>query len=281
MRRGEWGRRVPCRLLAACLLTASPAGLLVGTTAGLRAQAGAADTSGAGRSAPAGELRGLVVSSDGGLPVAGAEILVPSGVRAVTDSAGRFRIAGLEPGRLRFDLRLPELPSRTLEVGIEAGSVTRVVLRVSPRIVPAPVLDVVVRSATTRKGKLAGFYRRRARGIGAFIDRDEIERRDPREVSDLLRSVPGIDVAPGPGSTGRIEMSRSSGVLAHRDCRVAYFVDGLRIPPENAFHLDELSPRELEAIEVYRGVSEVPAIFLRTGEECGVVAVWTRDPSRP
>lgn len=281
MRGRAWGRRLPGPLLAACLLAGSAAGLLVGSTAGLRAQAGTADTSGTDGAGPTGELRGVVLSSEGELPVPGAEILVAPGLRAVTDSAGRFRLPGLPPGRLRFDLRLPDLPARTLEVEIEDASVTSVVLRVSTRIIPAPALDVVVRSATTRKGKLAGFYRRRARGIGAFIDRTEIERRDPREVSDLLRSVPGVDVARGPGSTGRIEMTRSSALLAHRDCRVVYFVDGLRIPPENAFRLDELSPRDLEAIEVYRGVSEVPAIFLRTGEECGVVAVWTRDPSRP
>lgn len=261
-------RQVARVILPACLV----AGL-----AGVRPPPAAAQEPGA----PSGVVEGTVASAETGLPVAGAEILARGASGAVTDSTGRFRLGDLAPGTTRFDLRLPGLPARTLQLEVEPGAVTRVELRVATRLVPVPSLEVEVGRASVVSGKMAGFYSRRARGIGAFLDRDDILLRQPREVSDLLRSVPGITVDRGPGSTGDPRVDRSAALSAHRRCRMSYFVDGLRIPPENAFRLDELSPRDLQAVEVYRGISEVPAVFVRTGEECGVVAVWTRDPSRP
>ena len=254
-----------------CLLAALP-----GTS---RAQQPVPDRAASGE--VPGALAGVVTSGETGLPVAGAEIVWPGSGRAVTDAAGRFRLDGIPVGAGRFRLGVAGLPSRTLQVDIEAGAITRLDLRVATRLVPVPSLDVEVAREAGTSGKLAGFYRRRARGIGWFLDREAIARRAPREVSDLLRSLPGLSVSGGPGSTGDPRMDRSAAFLAHRSCRIGYFVDGVRIPAENAFRLDELSPQDLEAVEVYRGISEVPAVFVRVGEECGVVAVWTRDPARP
>jgi hypothetical protein len=239
----------------------------------LAAQESAADSAG-------GELVGVVLSADADTALIGAELAAPGlPGRAVTDWEGRFRLSGLPPGEREFTVRLPGLPATTFRTEILPHGPTELVLRLSTRLVPRPALEVSVEREDARAAKLEGFYRRRARGLGEFLDRDAITRRRPREVSDLLRGVPGVIVIPGAGTTGDVVMRRSAPLLAHRDCRVGYFVDGIRIPPSEAFRLDELAPDDLEAIEIYRGVAEVPPIFLRTGEECGVVAVWTRDPS--
>ena len=43
------------------------------------------------------------------------------------------------------------------------------------------------------------------------------------------------------------------------------------------FRIDEvISPGSVEGIEVYRGLSTVPAEFLNPDAECGVIAIWTR-----
>jgi hypothetical protein len=217
-------------------------------------------------------------------PIAGVEVRLRlpgggAGARAVTDTAGRFLLRSVSPGRHAFEVLLPGLPSTSFTADVVEDGPTDLYLRIETRLVPQPAIDVRVTRDTPASGKLAGFYRRRARGIGSFLDRRQIEARRAREVTDLLRDVPGLRITPGPGSTGNPAMSRSAPLLAHRGCRIGYYVDGIRIPAADAFRLDELSPMDVEAIEVYRGVSEVPARFLRTGDECGVVVVWTRDPS--
>jgi len=258
---------------------------LAGPVAAQEPPPGSAPAVGADTAA-VGEVLGSVLSARADTPVAGAEVRarVPEGRgvrdRAVTDSSGRFRLRGIPPGLRTFEVRLPGLPSTTFTAEVLDDGPTGLSLRLETRLVPQPAIEVRVTRDGSRRGKLAGFYRRRARGLGWFLDRKEIESRRAREVSDLLRSVPGVRVTPGPGSTGNVAMSRSAALLAHRGCRIGYFVDGIRIPAADAFRLDELSPMDIEAIEVYRGVSEVPAIFLRKGDECGVVVVWTRDPSR-
>lgn len=60
-------------------------------------------------------------------------------------------------------------------------------------------------------------------------------------------------------------------------CPALFFLDGAYIG--NASHVDPdwvLGVNQIEAVEVYSGPSQMPAIFNRTGSGCGVVVFWTR-----
>lgn len=129
--------------------------------------------------------------------------------------------------------------------------------------------------------KIRGFERRRRRHpAGVFVDRAEIERRDPRRLSDLLRGVAGITPGRSPAGVGRprVRMDRTPAVPGRRLCRVRFFVDGMPVPKRGGFRIDDLPPGDVEAIEVYRGVSEVPPRFQRREDRCGTVVIWTRPP---
>lgn len=150
------------------------------------------------------------------------------------------------------------------------------------RPVRLPELEVEARRPPARRGKMRGFDRRsRRHSTGVFVGRAEIERRDPRDVSDLLRGLVGVTPTARPGGVGlrRIRMDRTMEVPGEAPCRVRFFVDGVPMPKSGAFRVDALSPEDLEAVEIYRGVSQVPPRFRRRGDRCGTVVVWTRDPA--
>jgi len=129
--------------------------------------------------------------------------------------------------------------------------------------------------------RMADFYNRRALGVGAFITRADIERRNAARASDLLRTIAGVRVNQGDAfDRPVVEMGRTAVRLPTRagskeqslagDCRVNYYLDGNWMPP-GTFHIDDLSPSLIEGIEIYRGPSEIPARFRQRETACGLI----------
>jgi hypothetical protein len=61
------------------------------------------------------------------------------------------------------------------------------------------------------------------------------------------------------------------------DCPPEMWVDGVRT--FNAT-VDEFEPRDVEGIELYRGLGQIPAQYLSRTSARGLVIIWTRSPSR-
>ena len=101
---------------------------------------------------------------------------------------------------------------------------------------------------------LAGFWERRSRGFGYFLTRDEIEKREAQEFTDLARMVPSVTIATMNGR--KVIRFHAGGNI--RDCPPQYVVDGMRI--ENG------SPDEF--IAAGRGSDRV---VLRTGDDPAAV----------
>lgn len=117
-------------------------------------------------------------------------------------------------------------------------------------------------------GRMREFWRRRKRGWGRFFTRQDIERRNPIRITDLLRTVPGISVYRN-GSTTRIRASRSAG-----RCGPSIWLDGLFLSDADVDLL--VQPNDVEAVEVYRGSGETPAEFSGAFDGCGAIVIWTR-----
>lgn len=220
--------------------------------------------------APHSALRGRVVQAGAGSPVADTEVRVlDTPLTVVTDPDGRFAFAKVPPGRYGVRFEHLAFGARTDTVTVELRSAVELVVRLTDRAIALPPLEVSVRSELLAN---AGFYARRSAGFGAFLTRQEWERRDPRLPSDLLRMVPGLRVVPSGNGLDYV-------VLDRRNCRVRYFLDGARL--NSTFRLDEIPVQWIEALEVYRGPAEVPAQFRgfsateRGG--CGVIVIWTRN----
>jgi hypothetical protein len=238
----------------------------------LRAQA--ADSAVARDSTPA-VLVGRVVDG-AGAGLAGAEItMLKSGrVHSISGDSGDFRISGLPPGTVVFNVR---------RIGFEAASFTAVLkpgrthranfaLNASAQVLP----KVSIADTAVQTHWLDVFNNRKSGARGTFITRNEIVKRGARTATDILRNVPGVrvDMAGRTGMNNRVVMTRGNGA---RPCLPNLFVHGM---PYSG-NLDDFNADDVEAVEVYVGISELPPELDKNGKGiCGAVVVWTRDPRK-
>jgi len=132
-----------------------------------------------------------------------------------------------------------------------------------------------------------GVASRKAAGIGLQYNHDDFDKTNYQTLGQFLQSVPGLRVA-DPRSASTMAMTRSTSTMVQNtlgsrgsDCHVGWYVDGHRmdLPGRTDPMTDGLASFSLdgiEAVEVFRGLSETPAQFADPDLRCGVVAVWTR-----
>ena len=236
-------------------------------------------------------VTGTAIELESDLLLAGVEVelLDASGSRvtsAVTDSAGRFRLASRGSGS--YNLRATSIGYRTVVTPVlelAAGDTLDVLLRLSVDAVPLAPLEVVARAAPRHLHPgLARFHERVERRLaGRFVLREEIETRAVRSASDLLITagvtVRGDPYVGGP-PTGRGLFMRRTG------CAPTVYIDGVKVtylpkssplaPAEAQDAVSLYPPSAIEGIEVYPGGASVPAEFSGSQAGCGVVAIWTR-----
>lgn len=215
-----------------------------------------------------GVVAGRVVAAVSKEPIAGALVYVRgSADSASTSASGLFRFDDLPLGD--HILHVEYLGMRSRDVPFRTLPHKSVDLSVALELSVIPVAELLVNVQRDLPiSKMYGFFRRMAHGQGYYITREDVERRHPSRPTDLLRRVPGLDIGATRYGTALVTMGRRSG------CIPEYFVDGASAP---YFVIDNLQPKDLEGIEIYRGNSEVPAEFnVRAG--CGAIIIWTRNP---
>lgn len=217
-----------------------------------------------------GILRGRVLDGATNAPVATAAVsLEGTGLTRITDAQGRFGFSELPPGQYQMSVSLIGYASRTDGIWVRSKEATDVEV---PLALDPVALDPIV--VTVHSNWLArnGFYRRADRGYsGRQWTRTEIEERDPINLSDMLRMVPGIRVEwRGLGGV-QVLSNRGARGFSASGCPLALYVDGMLM---SDFDVDMISPRAVEGLEVYNG-SNAP-IQYQFRHLCGVVLVWIR-----
>lgn len=227
---------------------------------------------GAAPAAPA-FMAGTVVSASDGRPLAGAFVsLARTGVGAITDSAGHFRIPRTLAGPDTVSVHFVGYETSKTEIELAPEKLTRVVFLLSPTVVRVAEIYVEV-PRERRPGPMANFERRASRRAGYFLSPEDIQKRQPRLASDALRGVPGIDVGAPFMGKAPVRMTRHVG-----DCAPNIFLDGIYMP---RMEVDDLRVDDLGAIEVYRSPSEVPAEFKSmTAAGCGAIVIWSAGGER-
>jgi hypothetical protein len=252
--------RHSARLLAAALVILAP------TTLSIDAQAQSV-----------GSIAGIVRDS-GGRPVTGVEVRVAStGIVSRTDTTGAFRFADVPTGKRELNLRRLGFEPASVNADVTKDRTIAVTIVLEVMAVELP--GVVVAEMVRQRNFLRDFYDRSEKGFGHFITREQIEKRNPANLSDMMRQIPGARLIPNRnGGTATLRFSRAI-MAPGRDCPPQYWVDGVKTW---ALNIDDIIPQDVEGIEVYSGPSALPAQFnTRDGTTiCGVVLIWTRIPGK-
>ena len=218
------------------------------------------------RSQVPGTLSGVVRDS-AGAPIAQAQLLM-RGVRATSDSLGRYRLARIPAGLATLSVR--RVGFAPFDAGLDIAAGAERVFDVSLRPVPGVLPGVTTEADGADRVHLADFYRHRDAGNGVFLNRREIEAKKALRTSDILRRLPGMRFVTDRSGRQQLRMSRSN-------CIPDFWIDGQRAPLLN---IDDVPLQDIEALEVYRGESGMPPEFNNRGNrECGAVVIWTR-PAR-
>ena len=225
--------------------------------------------------APGAEVAGLVADRRSGRPVQGAAVRIrPAGSpgaergwAGTSDGDGRFRSAVLAFGE--YDVTIEAPPYDALEGSFTLSAPGVFDLR-AEMVGPEYELDPII-AVAGRESRLeaVGFYERRDVGLGDYLARDELAALNPARLSDVFREIPGARVIPGRG--GLNDQVRLRG-----NCVPIMVLDGIRLA--EPVRLDNiLAVNDIEAVEVYQGATTpIEYISITT---CGVVMLWTRDPS--
>jgi hypothetical protein len=226
------------------------------------------------------------------VPIPWALVQVKGGTERVVDSLGRVRFSTELPATATLQVRRLGYVPFSGPVARGARGEYAVLLEPVQRELEA-VRTVAPRSTTLSR---TGFYDRMQRVhtgaiVGTFITPEELERRSPSQISQMLFGLPSLRVQ-------RLN-SRQFAVLGRGGCPMTVLLDGVRInglvesPRENltsisqrsgssivpgTLSIDEIAAaQEIMAIEVYNSTANAPSelIPLTGGGSCGIVALWT------
>lgn len=214
--------------------------------------------------AQGGSVAGSVTDS-AGTPIAGTEIAASgTAARTYSDARGEYRLVGVPFGDATIVARRLGFRPETLRVAVgENATPTHFVLRFLPTLLEA----VAVRGRHQFSGRLAGYYERLySRTQGYFITRDDIDRGSPRQLTDVLRRAPGVEIVRG----SRLR-------LRGRSCAPLVWIDGVSMPAGEV-ELNSFAPNSIEGIEIYMTASGAPGRYQGTGDEsrCGTLLLWSR-----
>jgi len=228
-------------------------------------------------------LSGTLLSMDGDRPIASGqvELLVVGDAElvasAVTGEDGRFEVTAPEPGNYIVRGRAPfHHPMVDGPVELGDGHVVEVLFRLTPSPVALEGIEVEAERRNPRL-EMEGFYRRKDQGVGHFLTREEIERRNPTRTAHLFDRIPRAWVM---GDAVVFPSSAMYGALIGEGmCAPQIYVDGMlfsggQMGPQDR-SIDEIAPQDIEAMEVYTSAARAP-IQYAMDSSCGVILVWLR-----
>jgi iron complex outermembrane receptor protein len=198
-----------------------------------------------------------LVSDQTGASVVGAKVELrsgPGGTRTTTtDSAGRYRFEGLQPGDHTVRVTAPAFRAAERTVGLSASdsAVADFSLAVEARRESVSVTAEQVRAEVERQRALTP-------GGVTVVEGDELHRRHVNNMADMLRYVPGVWAESGYGNDELFFSSRGSNLDAvdYDKNGVKLLQDGLPVTTADGNnHNRVIDPLSARYVSVARGAN--------------------------
>lgn len=224
-----------------------------------------------------GSVYGRVLDARDNRPITGATVTVEdAGLRAVSDAAGAYRIAGVPAGRHRLAVRALGYGRLVFAVDVRAGAALQRDAGLTAASIP---LDELVVTGTITPTEV-----RAIPNAISVVTAAQIERRGVTRMQDVLRAeLPGLfaqDVPVGSAaergaSTARLFARGSSNLGGVGASPPKIYVDGVLFT--DASQINAIDPRSIERIEYVPGpqasslygsgaINGVMQIFLKKGD---------------
>jgi Carboxypeptidase regulatory-like domain len=219
-------------------------------------------------------------------PVPYVNVLVGGTRRTVADDAGQFRLE-LPVGRVVIDFR--RLGYRPEQMTLDLHGDTTVTVSLIPVAQKLPGQEVTTPRSFALE--LHGFYERMAdheKGIGAghFITAEDIERRNPRKLTQMLEEIPSLRILRVPAKPGDMcPLGYCLAPTGTNHCPMGVYLDGQRLnrltsanpSADYVADLDDfIIPTHVAGMEVYAHPGEVPPQYQLLNGNCGVILIWTK-----
>jgi hypothetical protein len=239
-------------------------------------------------------VRGSVRIDSTSRPVIGAEISVEGATLTTTTGAtGDFLLGGIGAGRTTVLVRAIGFRPLRAEVLLSGVDTLDVDIRLTPLAHQLATLEVVGTRPRSVSGRMEDFERRRRMGFGRFYTRADLAKLETESMVNVLRRTAGVRLVLLPFSCGNgfaIATNRRANVPMtpamncdrgppNEACYLDIYIDGANVwrwgdgPP---LDIEQFTVRDYQAIEVYRGRSELPIEYSRAEPACGAVMMWTR-----
>ena len=239
-------------------------------------------------------LKGTVLTDSSELPIRGAEISVPR-LRLTTMSAldGTFRLAGVTPGREIVMVKRLGFSPVTTTLNFAPGDSIDTDFLLLSTVHTLPSVKVKGRALDR---KLAEYERRKAAGFGHFLDSEQLEKMQARQLSEVINTIPGPQIfrsnsssaawiASARGqqsiaSTFQVDQMDMSQGAPNGQCYAAVYLDGVPVftaqRGQPLFDVNSISTASVRAIEYYAGAGTMPPEFNGSRNACGAVVIWTK-----
>jgi hypothetical protein len=215
-------------------------------------------------------------------------LIVDLKLQAVTDSLGRFFIAGIASGAHLVSVRKVGFGPLSERLSFGERETVEADLLMAPTSAQS-LPDANVVTTVSPSGKLAEFEERRiANKGGRFLTQVDMEKRKGGTMSDALRQLPGIAFQRAGNSqgnyvvTGRAALPGKALMTTTRQaCFAAVMVDGVFVygagsAGEPNFDIDTMNPANIAGVEYYVGAGSMPLKYNAARTTCGLLVLWTK-----
>ena len=194
-------------------------------------------------------------------PIRGAQVVLTEGPYTTTNERGEWTLADVPGGTRMLEVRAVGLYPERFPVDVVANAPP---IHVAMNTMRA-VLDTITIRAV--RGRLRGFEERRRAGLGRFIGPLDLMRFPGRQISDILRTQPGVRLMRNPDGSTDVYIRSAM-------CPAELYIDGAYM--FSTSDLDHwLRPEDVAGIEIYAAMMAPPQ-FQRPFSGCGSIVIWTR-----